>query len=208
MQILGTGYNIAWLPLPNEIALILDDQLPPIPAITSALALAFDGERILMTNLRQRGWDIPGGHIEPGETPEAAMRREVMEEAGAQLTDVQLLGYQRIRLLGQVPDGYRYPHPDSYQILYLAHVAELAAFSATEEASQRAFFTPTAAQELTWVQENRLMYDQALARVKKLRWLSTTFSEGDNATILYSTVDKPPAVLIEELDLLRTKEGG
>jgi len=172
MQILGVGYNIAWLPLPNEIALILDDQLPPIPAITSALALAFDGERILMTNLRQRGWDIPGGHLEPGETPEAAMRREVMEEAGALLTDVQLLGYQRIRLLGQVPDGYRYPYPDSYQILYLARVAELVAFAGTEEASQRAFFAPTAAEELTWVRENRLMYDQALARVKQLGWLA------------------------------------
>jgi hypothetical protein len=75
MQILGVGHNISWLPLPNEIALILDDQLPPLAAITSALALAFDGERILMTNLRQRGWDISGGHLDLGETPEAAMRR-------------------------------------------------------------------------------------------------------------------------------------
>lgn len=96
------------------------------------------------------------------------MRREVMEEAGARLTDVQLLGHQRIRLLGQVPDGYRYPYPDSYQILYLARVAELVAFVATAETSQRAFFDPSAAQELTWVQENRLMYDQALALVKRL----------------------------------------
>ena len=54
MQILGIGHNIGWLPLPNEIALILDTQLPPRPAITSALALAFDGARILMTNLRQQ----------------------------------------------------------------------------------------------------------------------------------------------------------
>ena len=167
MQIVGTGYNIPWLPLPNEIALILDDQLPPLPAITSALALAFDGERILMTNLRQRGWDIPGGHLDPGETPEMAMRREVMEEAGAVLTEVQLLGYQRIRLLGQVPAGYRYPHPDSYQILYLARVAELVAFASTEETSQRRFFGPVEAQELQWVQENRLMYDQALAQAGK-----------------------------------------
>lgn len=29
MQILGVGHDIAWLPLPNEIALMLDDQLPP-----------------------------------------------------------------------------------------------------------------------------------------------------------------------------------
>lgn len=69
-----------------------------------------------MTNLRQRGWDIPGGHLEPGETPEAAMRREVMEEAGAVLGDVQLLGYQRIRLLGTVPIGYRYPRVAGQQL--------------------------------------------------------------------------------------------
>lgn len=170
MQILGVGRDIAWLPLPNEIALILDNQLPPQPAITSALALAFDGECILMTNLHQRGWDIPGGHLDPGETPEAAMRREVIEEAGALLADVQLFGYQRIRLLGQVPSGYRYPHPNSYQVLYLARVAELVDFAGNHEASQRALFAPTAAQELKWVQENRLMYDQALVRVKQLGW--------------------------------------
>lgn len=168
MQILGVGRDITWLPLPNEIALILDDLLPPIAEITSALALAFDGERILMTNLRQRGWDIPGGHLEAGETPEAAMRREVLEEAGAVLIDVQLLGYQRIRLLGAAPAGYRYPHPDSYQVLYLARVAELIDFVATEEASQRAFFAPTAAQELTWIQENWLMYEQGLIQVREL----------------------------------------
>lgn len=41
MQPLGTGYNIHWLPLPNEISLILDETLPPCHLITSALALAF-----------------------------------------------------------------------------------------------------------------------------------------------------------------------
>jgi mutator protein MutT len=30
-------------------------------------------------------WDFPGGHIEPGERPEDALRREVAEELGAEL---------------------------------------------------------------------------------------------------------------------------
>ncbi|WP_353618164.1 NUDIX domain-containing protein [Bacillus sp. 22-7] len=43
-------------------------------------------------NLQDRGWDIPGGHIEKGESPEHCFKREVMEEGyvGGQCTQ---LGY-------------------------------------------------------------------------------------------------------------------
>jgi len=34
-------------------------------------------------------WDFPGGHVLPGERPQDALRREVAEELGAELEDIE-----------------------------------------------------------------------------------------------------------------------
>ena len=161
MQILGTGYNIPWLPQPNEISLILDDSLPPQALMTSAFALVFCEGNFLMTKLHHRGWDIPGGHIDPGETPEQTVRRELMEEAAVELGAIRLFGYQKIRLLGEVPNGYRYPYSTSYQVFYLGYVTKILPFTPTTEAEDRAFLPQDAALTQRWVQENRLLFDAA-----------------------------------------------
>lgn len=54
-----------------------------------------DGERkyLLVEARRSRGeWVLPKGHIEPGETPEAAAVREVQEEAGVRASVVARAG--------------------------------------------------------------------------------------------------------------------
>lgn len=53
--------------------------------------LARDGRLLLVHRRHDRTdhpdtWDLPGGHIEPGESPADAMRREVREEVGAEVT--------------------------------------------------------------------------------------------------------------------------
>jgi 8-oxo-dGTP pyrophosphatase MutT (NUDIX family) len=161
-KILRVEHNLAWLPKPNESQVVLSSHLPPLKLVTTAFALAFAGDRLLMTNLTRRGWEIPGGHVEPGEHPEETVRREVLEETLATLGPLHLLGYQHLRLSGPKPTSYPYPYPDSYQTFYWAPIATLSDFLPTTEAQGRAFFPPLEARTLSWVQHFRELYEAAL----------------------------------------------
>ena len=59
----------------------------------SVVCLTYRGERPLLVRHRRRGWEFPGGHGEPGESPWATARREAREEAGASLAELNLIGY-------------------------------------------------------------------------------------------------------------------
>src|SRR4051812_6084843 len=116
MRVVRVDRDVPLVAIPNEITLALSAELPPAELITCVFALAFAGERLLMTCLRDRGWDIPGGHVEAGEAMLDALRREVREETGVMLSGAAPLGFQRVRLLGAKPPEYRYPYPDSYMV--------------------------------------------------------------------------------------------
>jgi 8-oxo-dGTP diphosphatase len=61
------------------------DHAPPMsrPRVAAG-ALFFDeqGRVLLVKPTYKDGWDIPGGYVEPGETPTEACEREVKEELG------------------------------------------------------------------------------------------------------------------------------
>ena len=58
------------------------------PKARIVTALLRDGDRILLCHRSPRRrwypgvWDLPGGHVEPGELPGAALARELREELG------------------------------------------------------------------------------------------------------------------------------
>ncbi|WP_160146182.1 NUDIX domain-containing protein [Dictyobacter aurantiacus] len=164
-QVIRTEQNISWLPQPNESRHVLSSVLPPREAITTAFIFAFEGEQLVMSHLVRRGWDIPGGHIEPGETPEEAARREIYEETGTRVGALRFFGYQHLHVSGPMPDGYGYPYPDSYQVFYLARVTALDAFSSTFESYGRGLFAPNEARQLSWIRKNLDFYEAALQAI-------------------------------------------
>lgn len=50
----------------------------------------------ILTRHKKRGLEFPGGKREPGETLEAAAKREVYEETGAILADLQFLAEYKV----------------------------------------------------------------------------------------------------------------
>jgi 8-oxo-dGTP diphosphatase len=174
-RILAVTRDFEHLPKPSELSLVLSDQPPLADLVTGAFVLAFEGDHLLMTEERDRGWNIVGGGVEPGETPEQAARREAIEEAAARLGGLELLGYQRVRLLGPRPDGYRNPYPDSYLLFFLAAVAALDPFEPNEDASARALIPPADVAGTFWggFESNRLLHAAALERVRPDGQVST-----------------------------------
>ncbi len=147
-ELIQIDRNIPWVPKPGEGRLYITDEIPPPEQCATAFGFVFVEERILLTRLRDRDWDIPGGMIDPGETPERAAIREVWEETYARADIVEPIGIQELELFGPKPVGYRWPYPISVQVYYLCRLVELCVFTANPESIERGLFTPEEARSI------------------------------------------------------------
>jgi 8-oxo-dGTP diphosphatase len=169
MRIIRTDKDIEWLPKPNQISTVISDNMPERHLITCSFVLAFSEDEIVLTDLHARGWDIPGGHIESGESAEEAVERELYEETGARILPPELLGYVKIEMSGEKPENYKYPFPKNYMAFFWSKIIQLDDIQANDEIRGRGLLTPEQVLDVPWLQDNYELYQEALkrARLKK-----------------------------------------
>jgi len=96
-RLLATFEGVPWAH--GAVEAWLGPDAPTELPVTSACALVTRGTRLLLVEVRSRGWDLPGGHVDPGEDGDQALLRELHEEAGlapASITVPAPLGWFRL----------------------------------------------------------------------------------------------------------------
>lgn len=111
-------------------------ELPPQELVTACMVLALhDKDRIVLSK-PARGWGLPGGHREEGETAEECLLREAMEEAAITLENLKLIGRWTAKKRFHSLHNAKYPD-QGYQLLYVADVKELNEFTPQLEIMER-----------------------------------------------------------------------
>lgn len=100
--------NVSW-------EFYIAEDFPPEELCSAVFCLALHDDKVVLTRTK-RGWEMLGGHLEPGETVEEALFREAHEEGGYTPEQYKFFGYRKITSKKPIPAraGREYPHPISF----------------------------------------------------------------------------------------------
>lgn len=128
--------DLGYQPTPNRSEFILSNTRPGNRLTRTAFVYPVleDGSVLMSTSLKiGRDVEVPGGHIEKGETQDQAAEREDFEETGARTGVLIPIGHQRMLSSGVEPSGWRYPFPLAYQSFFAAKVTSIAPYVDNDE---------------------------------------------------------------------------
>jgi len=164
-KILKTDTDIDFLPRPHMCEILATDRVPDIELCASAYVIIIKDDKVLCAKLN-RGVDIPGGHIDPEESPFDAMVREAKEETGAIVKSAHLVGAQKITLKCPRPEKYAYPYPVSYQLFYYSNDIEMGEFLKDEDSEGAIWIDLDKVYEVAWFKNHKELFQEVL-RVHK-----------------------------------------
>lgn len=120
LEVDGSTVDAAWQP----VSAVLDGTLPTAALVREALrlhepfrlqrlaayALVVRDDHVLLTRISARGfhsgsWTLPGGGVDHGESPRAALVREVREECGLECTVGEVVEVHDVHFGGTAPSG-------------------------------------------------------------------------------------------------------
>ena len=111
---------VYWDDLRLRVTSYLSGEIPPLELVTSVRAVVLNEASVIVVRAPEGLHLLPGGRREPGEALVDTLTREVLEETGWTLGQIQLIGIKHYRHLTPKPVGYRYPYPDFLQLVYHA----------------------------------------------------------------------------------------
>ena len=111
--------------MPVKITTYLSDAMAPEQYISSARSIVVKDNSVLVVS-QENGhhYILPGGRLEPGESPLDALHREILEETGWTISDLKHIGFMHLHYLFSKPDGFKYPYPDSIWSIFISEALE------------------------------------------------------------------------------------
>lgn len=124
---------------------------PAIPLPASLVVLWWDDRCLLVFNRFRQAWELPGGMLDPGESPRAAALRELDEESRQQPDTLEFAGVARCRV---APD-----ERIQFLAIYRGHTKSPQPFRPNDEMTGMTWWQPSESMP------NLLPIDAALARL-------------------------------------------
>ena len=121
--------------------------------------VAHQQNQILFCKWRDNNiWVLPGGRVDPGETAEETAHRELLEETGATLKNLEVLCYIHCFMYGL----------EYWGIAYLGEIETLGTPSDLNEVSEAKLFSDfpeNLSKSGPFANENRALYQEAIRRL-------------------------------------------
>lgn len=135
-----TKFNTFYWGENTEVKFEPFEEIPKDIPITSCMIMATINKEYLVLSSPKRGWGLPGGHVEKGETPEKAVIRELREEAAVEIDkkSLQVVGGWLAKKIRKTEKNSKYPDL-AYQLLFIADITRINQFAMRFEVYDRIF---------------------------------------------------------------------